>query len=230
MKIITTCDGSHSLLLEEMNETYHSTKGALQESEYVFIQKGIVDYISDSSAKEINIFEMGFGTGLNAFLTLLFSLKNKLKINYYSIETNPISLEVISALNYPDLIDNVEAKDLFNIIHSSPWDKDIVITPNFTLHKVHSNIQTYTLPQDLFDIVYFDAFAPSKQEEVWSVDVLTKIYDCLKQKGTLTTYCAQGQFKRNLKSVGFTVEELPGPPGKKEMTRGRKYRHKKRPL
>ncbi|MFY0651462.1 MAG: tRNA (5-methylaminomethyl-2-thiouridine)(34)-methyltransferase MnmD [Cyclobacteriaceae bacterium] len=219
VEIIKTKDGSTSLLVPEMNETYHSTHGALTESQYVFIDKGLKHYCETIGKKEINILEVGFGTGLNALLTCLESKILAHTINYFSLETDLIEKEVWSQLNYHGLINDYEAGQLFDAIHSAPWDQMTAVTGFFNLQKINLALQEYTNEDLLFDLVYFDAFAPSKQAEMWELSLFEKIFRLMKPQGILVTYCAQGQFKRNLKSCGFEVEKLPGPPGKAEMTR-----------
>ncbi|MCI5058223.1 MAG: tRNA (5-methylaminomethyl-2-thiouridine)(34)-methyltransferase MnmD [Flavobacteriales bacterium] len=213
LKIIHTNDGSHSLFNEELNETYHSIHGALAEAEHVFIKNGF-HLIKDQPK---TIFELGFGTGLNVLLTLLEARKLSIPLTIHSIEAYPVPPEIISEVNYPEILKNKEALEVFQRIHTLPWDTEVEIFSNIRLKKIHNTIESWNT-QSEFDCVYFDAFAPNKQEEIWSEAILKKMYDMLKTNGHLTTYCAQGQFKRNLKKVGFSVESISGPPGKKEMT------------
>ncbi|PIB36891.1 hypothetical protein BFP72_16515 [Reichenbachiella sp. 5M10] len=220
VEIFETKDGSHSLLLPEMNETYHSTHGALTEAEYVFLDKGVKYWRAQHpEASSLRILEVGFGTGLNAWLTALVAEEMAFEIAYASLEKYPLDTEVLEQLNYASKLDRKGALECFAAVHASPWGDWGSITDSFTLAKLHTDVLYYQIEEGSFDLIYFDAFAPSKQPEMWSMAVLTKMYDALKQGGVLVTYCAQGQFKRDLKSVGFQIEELPGPPGKKEMTR-----------
>ncbi|WP_456460120.1 tRNA (5-methylaminomethyl-2-thiouridine)(34)-methyltransferase MnmD [Reichenbachiella sp.] len=221
IKVIETRDGSSSLLIPEMNETYHSTHGAITESEYVFLKMG-VDHFSEThpDQKEIKILEIGFGTGLNAWLTALAA--RQLKIKFTSIEKFPLEASLIDQLNYKEKKESDESKRIFERIHSAEWEKECQITDEFDLTKIQTDINEFNPSAESFDLIYFDAFAPSKQPEMWSQEVLRKMYDLLKTGGVFVTYCAQGQFKRDLKAVGFVTEELEGPPGKKEMTRGTK--------
>lgn len=206
IKIIVTSDGSNSLLNTELDETYHSRHGAVQESVHVFINNGL-DKIQGN---EISILEIGFGTGLNALLT---ALSDK-KISYTSLEAFPLDKEVFDSLNY-------EPKNLLQQLHSAVWDEWVQVNPNFTLKKIHTTLQEVSLT-DKYDLIYFDAFAPSKQPEMWELPILKKVCDTLTPGGIFVTYCAKGQLKRDLKSLGMEVETLPGPPGKKEMVRGTK--------
>ncbi len=215
-KIIVTQDNSKTLLISELNETYHSTNGAFNEAIHVFINAGIQFF---HKKKKLKIFEMGFGTGLNALLSSNYALKNELQINYTSIEKYPLDMELVQELNYPQLIDNEQAESLFTLLHSSPWEKENEINTHFTLTKLKEDLTSFNLNKNSFDIVFYDAFGPRVQPALWTKESLNKMYDLLMPGGILVTYCAQGQFKRNLKSLGFKVENLPGPPGKREMTR-----------
>ena len=219
LKIIETRDGSHSLLNEQLNETYHSVHGALQESKYVFIQQGL-DVVSKKPGESvINILEVGFGTGLNALLTLQASIVEDLKIHYTTLEAFPIEEDIWSKLNYAGTVD---AKGWFEKVHHAEWNQLVEITQDFQLQKLHTTLQQVELEKNRFDLIYFDAFAPNKQPEMWQVSMLLKIVDAMKPGGVFVTYCAKGQLKRDLKSLGLVVETLDGPPGKKEMVRATK--------
>lgn len=218
-EIIFTKDGSHSLLNTELNETYHSVHGALQESVHVFIKNGLDYFITQRPQETISIFEVGFGTGLNALLTLQFSRERSQKISYTSVEAFPISEEIWSKLNYADALGTT---DDFQQLHHAPWDQLSTITPDFEIKKIKGTLQQVILPENTFDLIYFDAFAPNKQPEMWTIDILGKAVQSLRSPGVFVTYCAKGQLKRDLKSLGVEVETLPGPPGKKEMVRARK--------
>lgn len=220
VKIITTEDGSHSLYHEGLKETYHSFHGALQESVHVFIEKGLRFWRNKSGLpKEVDVFEVGFGTGLNALLAAQFAVENEVKITFTTLEPFPLDQEIIEQLNYAKLIGEEKLKTVFDDLHRCQWDKPVEINPFFTIHKVNSKLEDFQTDQR-FDVVFFDAFAPSKQSELWEVDLLQKCFDLLRSGGVFTTYSAKGQLKRDLKTVGFEVETLPGPPGKKEMVRG----------
>ncbi len=216
LKIITTADGSHSLFNEELNETYHSVHGAIQESVHVFIKSGLQYVLERSSPLPISIFEVGFGTGLNALLTLQYLQGHPKAVNYTAIEHSPLGEEIWSRLNYASLLNlGAEYKDL----HYSAWGRPHALTANFNLLKLNNTLQQVVLSKESLDLVYYDAFAPSKQPELWSFDVLRKIFEALKPGGVLVTYCAKGQLKRDLNGLGLVVETLAGPPGKKEMVR-----------
>ncbi|MEQ6168491.1 tRNA (5-methylaminomethyl-2-thiouridine)(34)-methyltransferase MnmD [Ekhidna sp. MALMAid0563] len=216
IKIITTEDGSHSLFDEELNETYHSTRGAKGESMHVFIREGLEHWLSGNQAEEIRILEIGLGTGLNAFLTAQFANQHNQKIHFTSLEPFPIEKEIYQNLNF---FQSEKEKGLLLEIHETEWEKELSITLPFSLYKTTSRLEDFTTLNS-FHIIYFDAFAPSKQPEVWSLENLKKCFSLLEKGGVLTTYCAQGQFKRNLVEAGFKVETLQGAMGKKEMVRG----------
>jgi tRNA U34 5-methylaminomethyl-2-thiouridine-forming methyltransferase MnmC len=214
-EVINTADGSKTIRLVDLDENYHSSHGALQEAEHVFIHNGILAFKDE---KHLSIFEMGFGTGLNAFLTCLYSLQNDLKIDYDGIEAYPVSIEEINQLDYDSLKGN-EYSSIFNKIHSTSWDEKNEINSNFALTKIENKIQNFSFQNEKYDIVYYDAFGPRAQEEMWSLEIFQKLYTSIKEGGFLVTYCAKGQVKRDLKTAGFNIEALPGPPGKREMTR-----------
>ncbi|WP_028981472.1 tRNA (5-methylaminomethyl-2-thiouridine)(34)-methyltransferase MnmD [Sporocytophaga myxococcoides] len=218
IEIIKTEDGSHSLYIPDMKETYHSTHGALRESEYVFIQNGL-DLIPTDN--EINILEVGFGTGLNTFLTFLESEKRALKIYYQTIEPYPLEENIFLELNYPEMI-SPDKSSIFYDFHKASFGEIKEINQDFIFKKHLQKLENLEMKPAILDLVYFDAFAPSKQPELWELGNFEKIYGWMKNEGVIVSYCASGQFKRNLKAAGFFVETLPGPPGKKEMTRGRK--------
>ncbi len=214
--IIETEDGSHSIFSEIFGVSYHSKYGAIQETEHVFINAGLRPKALQQS--EIYILDIGFGTGLNAFMTLLESQKQDLTIHYTGVEAFPISLETAAELNYANLLQQPESQSLLLKMHTAIWDETTELTPSFYLTKVKKEFQALTVTNQ-FDLIYFDAFAPSSQPELWEIPLLKIMYNALKINGILVTYCAKGQVKRNLKAVGFKVEGLPGPIGKREMTK-----------
>lgn len=216
IKLIVTSDGSHSLLNEALNETYHSVHGAIQESQHVFINNGLYYFLESCSRDSISIFEVGFGTGLNVLLTVKAMLNKEVIINYTSIEAFPIGEELWNSLNYTKVLG---LEEIFAKAHRCKWEIVNEISPRFGLTKQQTTLQKIELQPASFDVVYFDAFAPNKQPELWTIDVLTKIHHTMKSNGVFVTYCAKGQLKRDLKELGFRVETLPGPPGKKEMVR-----------
>lgn len=216
LKIITTHDGSHSLLNEQLNETYHSVHGAVQESLHVFIKHGL-DFVSKNLNKStIHILEVGFGTGLNALLTLQRVDVDNLAIHYTTLEAFPVEENIWSMLNYAESSDS---KAQFEKLHRAEWNEWESILPNFQLRKLHTTLEQVVLEMNHYDLIYFDAFAPNKQPEMWELPMLQKIAGAMKAGGLFVTYCAKGQLKRDLQSLGLTIETLTGPPGKREMVR-----------
>lgn len=216
LTIITTGDGSHSLRNEALNETYHSVHGALQESVHVFIRNGLEHRLRDFHNESLSIFEVGFGTGLNALLTANYALENSVTISYTSIEAFPVPGEIWRTLNYGS---TEEGQKRFYSLHEAAWETEQQIVPRFRLRKMHITLEDMILPASSFDVIYFDAFAPNKQPDLWTLPMLEKVTALLRPGGVFVTYCAKGQLKRDLKSLGLTTETLPGPPGKKEMVR-----------
>lgn len=218
IKILETEDGSHSLYRSDLRESYHSLKGALQESEYVYIREGLDSLLN--SAESLHIFELGFGTGLNALLACKRAEEAKQNIHYHTLEAYPLSRDIWAKLNYPALtgIDG----GLWNKLHESPWGEEVPIHAYFTLLKEQATLEEAYMNAETYNLVFYDAFAPSKQPELWTPEPLEKVVHAMKSGGLLVTYCAQGQFKRNLKALDMEVETLKGPPGKKEMVRARK--------
>ena len=217
--LITTEDGSHSLYSSELNESYHSIHGALSESMHIFIEAGLNEVIKTKNA--LNILEVGFGTGLNAFLTRFFCEDMNIQTSYYGVEAFPVSKEIYSQLNYHTIL-NKTNQQYFLDLHTAEWDKSVQISENFLLKKHLAPISEVSIPDNFFDLVYFDAFAPQYQPEMWTVGIFEKIYKSMSNEAILTTYCCKGDVKRALKSVGFQIEKLPGPKGKREMLRARK--------
>ena len=214
MKLEQTADGSYTLYVPELDEHYHSVKGALTESQHIFIDMGL----KHSTVPSPRILEIGLGTGLNCFLTLLTAEETERHIHYTGIERYPLDMETISKLDYPNLIHKGHETDYF-AIHQTPWEKDVELTPWFTLHKLEGDFTCYTFDKG-YDIIYFDAFAPEKQPEMWEQSLFDKLYHVLNEGGILTTYCAKGVVRRMLQTAGFKVERLPGPPGgKREILR-----------
>lgn len=271
-----TEDGSHTLYVPELNEHYHSTHGAMQESTHIFIREGLLHRLllqSSGQQKQtklhhgegpqqqlsigqplqtthkINLLEIGFGTGLNALLTLLEAERNGIEMLYQTLERYPISVEAAQKLNYPATLNRLERdtamdipmqtyqndlndarlgnntfEKLFLQLHTSPWGKAETITPGFTLLKQQidfSRPATF-VPEKSFDLIYYDAFAPGKQPEMWTQEIFNHLYSLSNQGAILTTYCAKGVVRRMLQTAGFQVERLPGPPGKREILRATK--------
>jgi len=218
LQLVSTADSSHTLFNEELNETYHSKHGAIAESLHVFIKAGLQFVLDKNITNEIHILEIGFGTGLNALLTFKETEKSKRKIIYDSLEAFPLSKDISEKLNYGELL---EQQLIFNKLHFCNWDSPEVISDNFVLNKISTSVQCFVQYKQ-YNLIYFDAFAPSKQPEMWTQEIFDKMFSILKPSGTLVTYCAKGEVKRNLKASGFTIESLPGPKGKREMTRATK--------
>ena len=268
-----TKDHSHTLYVPALDETYHSRNGAIEEAMYVYIGRGLLDFVAlktdssyiidhslESAENEsavrsqqsvveniaggfgftqppsidsfiipnptsnfhhpISILEIGFGTGLNAWLTALECVKNNIQCHYHSLETFPLSVDITDQLNYAQHATDSE-KELFNQLHAVEWNKTAAISPCFNLTKHHTSLQNFT-PSLFFDIIYFDAFAPEKQPELWSEELFQKLYNCLNPNGIIVTYSSKGEVKRTWKKIGFEVERLPGPPFKRHMLRGKK--------
>ena len=208
-----TADGSNTIYLPLLDEHYHSVKGALTESMHVFIDCGL----HHTSKKSVRLLEIGFGTGLNALLT---ALDSSCRIEYFTVERFPLDPGIMQQTGYFDLSDPKEAL-LMKSLHQAPWDIDVEITPHFTIHKILADFtDRHCFLPDALDVVYFDAFAPEKQPEMWSEEIFRRIFSLMTPGGILTTYCAKGMIRRRLQAVGFSVERLPGPPGgKREIIR-----------
>ena len=211
----TTLDGSHTLYVPEIDETYHSTHGAIQESTHIFINEGL----KQCKKKYINILEIGFGTGLNAYLTAIEAKRTDIHINYYTLEKYPIPIGTALQLNYCQLLSDTNLGSLFSEIHQAKWEKEVTVSDNFILKKIQCDFTNY-LPDTTFDVIYFDAFSPEKQPEMWTEEQFRKMYAACNEGAIITTYCAKGSVRRALQAVGFKVERLPGPPGKREILRG----------
>ncbi|MEO8533427.1 MAG: tRNA (5-methylaminomethyl-2-thiouridine)(34)-methyltransferase MnmD [Flavobacterium sp.] len=213
-EIIKTLDGSTTIHLEEWDECYHSKHGAIQEAKHVFIKNGLSLFESNP----VNILEIGFGTGLNAFITFLEGIQKQQKINYVGVEAYPVGAEEVLEMNYVSELEADIYKGVFAKMHESEWNKEIEISTDFSLTKrkqFFDEINDF----EIFDLIYFDAFGYRVQPELWSTEIFQKMYDSLKPNGVLVTYAARGVVKRSMISVGFTVEKLAGPPGKREMFR-----------
>ncbi|NNC61916.1 MAG: tRNA (5-methylaminomethyl-2-thiouridine)(34)-methyltransferase MnmD [Eudoraea sp.] len=212
--IITTGDGSKTISLDEWNEQYHSKHGAIQEAYHVFIKHGLYD----SQKNNIAILEIGFGTGLNALITLHESIKRNLHIKYTGVEAFPVSPEEIGELNYVEALEVPQLDAAFNQMHSCKWEEEICLSPNFVLRKNKLDFREISTKNE-FDLIYFDAFGARVQPELWTQAIFQKMFNALKVNGILVTYSAKGSVRRAMDAVGFTVERLPGPPGKREMLR-----------
>jgi tRNA U34 5-methylaminomethyl-2-thiouridine-forming methyltransferase MnmC len=221
-EIFVTQDGSHSIIAPQFGVSYHSKYGAITESRHVFIQAGLHPLLANAP-KELSILEIGLGTGLNVLLTYHELVNRPIKVSYEAIEAFPIGLTTIQALNYPALIGSAHLTPIFQELHTGKWDTALALSTHFNFTKRLGKLEEQTFAP-IFDLIYFDAFAPNAQPELWTEEVFQKMYAALIPGGVLVTYCAKGEFKRILKRVGFDVEGLPGPPGKREMTKAIKKR------
>lgn len=222
MKVVDTKDGSKSLYLPELDETYHSHHGALQESQHVYIKSGLEHLLEKEDLDSLRIFEMGFGTGLNAFLTADFARKNKKRIHFRTIEKFPISLADHDSLEYSSLLPSPDYAGDCNAIAESPWGKEVEINPYFILEKIKADFLDYSQFDPAFDVLYFDAFGYRAQSELWEKESFEICAAILRKGGVLVTYAAKGLARRNMISVGLEVEKIPGAPGKREMMRATK--------
>jgi tRNA U34 5-methylaminomethyl-2-thiouridine-forming methyltransferase MnmC len=213
LKIISTSDGSDTLYVRELDEHYHSTFGAVRESNHVFIESGYKSILCDP----VRIFELGFGTGLNTFLTLLESMKDKRTVYYVSIEKHPLPDDIYKKLNYSTLFRG-NIGSYYESIHECRWGIACKLTDNFILTKIEKDFLEMDTDM-VFDIVYFDAFAPEKQPGMWSYSVLARVAALINPGGVFVTYSAKGQLRRDLRQLGFLVENPEGPPGKRQITR-----------
>jgi tRNA U34 5-methylaminomethyl-2-thiouridine-forming methyltransferase MnmC len=212
-QIIKTSDGSDTIYVPELDEHYHSVYGAVQESEFIFIRNGF-DFCK---ANPLGILEVGFGTGLNALLTAMKSMADSRQVSYTSLEKYPLDNEIINALNYSSYAGE-KGEEIFSLIHSSPWNTCVNICKNFNLKKIETDF-TGQKPAGHYDLIYFDAFGPDKQPEMWTKEMFEGIASVTNKNGMLVTYSAKGEVKRKLKASGFEVTLLPGPPGKRQMIR-----------
>ena len=213
-EVITTADGSTTIHLPDWNENYHSRHGAIQEAKHVFIQNGL----SLFNGKSIAILEIGFGTGLNAFITLLEAKQLGMTIDYVGVEAYPVSNDEISSMNYVKALNASDQNLYFELMHACNWEEKIQMSDAFSLTKRQQFFDTIDDTQR-FDLIYFDAFGYRVQPELWSTAIFQRMYTALKPHGILVTYAARGVVKRSMTEVGFSVEKLPGPPGKREMFR-----------
>ena len=215
-EVILTNDGSHTLYLPEMKEQYHSLNGAITESKHVYVDKGFLHCKLQNPV----LFEVGFGTGLNALLTALHAEKIKKNCLFYTIEKYPLDKKIIKELNYGQIISE-QAQTIFNKLHESEWNKIIPVNDYFNLFKIEADLTTFLFNKiPLFNIIYFDAFGPDKQPDIWTPDIFKKIAGQTSSGGIIVTYSAKGEVRRQLNMAGFTMERLSGPPGKKQMLRG----------
>lgn len=215
-QFLITADGSTTIHLPEWNENYHSKHGAIQEAMHVFLKMGLSLFYD---FKEVAILEVGFGTGLNAYLTFLNAQSINLKVNYVGVEAYPVLFDEIRYCNFPEQLK--KSREVFEKLHTSDWETNTIINNNFKLKKRKQFLSEIT-DENKFNLIYFDAFGPRVQPELWTVNQFQILFKSLQQKGVLVTYSAKGSVRRALQEVGFIVERLPGPPGKREMLRASK--------
>lgn len=213
LEIITTSDGSHTVRNIQLNETYHSVHGAVQESMHVFIKNGLDFFRMNNQGDTVSVLEVGFGTGLNAFVTLQYAVKRDVDVRYTTIEAFPLSNDVLEKLNYGG-----EERTYFDAIHRAPWGEAVSVAPRFELLKLKMSLHELAVTHRC-DVIYFDAFAPSVQPDMWTITALNQVTSLMREGGVFVTYSARGQLKRDLRELGLAVETLPGPPGKNEMVR-----------
>lgn len=216
-KIIDTADGSLTIYDDSVKESFHSRFGAISESRHIFIEAGLKYFFNKTG---LNILEVGFGTGLNAFLTLQYAVENDLLIEYHAVEPFPLDGELLTSINYQKIFNSKVAK--IEELHHAPWNQRTKINKNFTILKSKEKIELLALTDSEYDIIYFDAFSPEAQPELWTEPLFAMIYKSMSPLSVLVTYCCKGIVKRTLLDCGFQVEKLPGPIGKREFLRAKK--------
>lgn len=221
-EIIVTTDGSHSIVIPEMGVTYHSSHGAIQESMHVFIESGLRYWLQKHSpALSVSILELGFGTGLNALLSLVEAEKTQVQVYYETIEPYPLDLPTVALLNYCEQLGRPDLNETFTQLHNCAWEETIPVSPHFNFKKRKIDFANY-VPAQLFNIVFFDAFAPDIQPALWTAAVFKKLYAGMHAEGVLTTYCSKSIVRKAMVEAGWKVEKIPGPPHKREMVRAGK--------
>ncbi|MFO0357780.1 MAG: tRNA (5-methylaminomethyl-2-thiouridine)(34)-methyltransferase MnmD [Sphingobacteriaceae bacterium] len=219
LEIVHTKDGSNTIYSKQFDATYHSRHGALAESEHVFIKQGL-HYKHQTGSNSINVLEVGYGTGLNAMLSLKYAMDNAITVSYTGIEKHEFPKELINTLGYLNYFEPKYQLPLNDLINAS-YNSEKLIVPEFRITNYLLDFKDMVWDKT-YDVIYFDAFSPRHVPHMWTIEIFQTLYNVLNPGGVLVTFCAQGQFKRDLKAAGFTVERLPGAPGKREMTRGRK--------
>ncbi|GAB4055145.1 tRNA (5-methylaminomethyl-2-thiouridine)(34)-methyltransferase MnmC2 [Spirosoma litoris] len=214
VRLIVTADGSHTAINQALDKTYHSIHGAYQESQRVYIELGLLEAFEKFPGEELHIFEMGFGTGLNALLTAHEANISQRRVHYTAIEAYPMSTEDAQQLNFDTLL----ATDYLTRLHESPWNESVEISPYFTLTKIENRLQDWQTPER-FHLIYYDAFAPSAQPELWEPEIFAQLAHLLLPNGMLTTYCSKSYVQRNMREAGLIVEKHPGPPHKRDILR-----------
>jgi len=221
-KVVITDDGSSSIFSEVANEHYHSRFGALQESKHIFIDAGLCTDVL-AHLNTISILEIGFGTGLNALLTYFRAKELHKKIEYETLEFYPLTQQEVAQLNYPSFLPYSDALGIFTALHHAPWNEKQIISDDFLIHKRQISAINATYSPNRFDLVYFDAFSPEGQPEMWTKEVFVPIYQSMKRNSILLTYCTKGIVKKTLIEIGFQIEKLPGPVGKREILKARVF-------
>ena len=217
-KIIKTADGSVTIHLPDWNEQYHSKHGAVQEARHVFLKMGLYTLFKRKNLSRLSILEIGFGTGLNTFLTLLEAERLGLNIDYTGVEAYPVASEEVGMLNYPEAVQAEDKAGYFQKLHDADWEKEVEISEFFKLTKQQKKFDEIR-DSELYDLIYFDAFGARVQPELWTEEIFSLMFNALKAGGILVTYAAKGSVRRAMLAAGFQVEKLPGPPGKREMLR-----------
>ncbi|HEX8329163.1 MAG TPA: tRNA (5-methylaminomethyl-2-thiouridine)(34)-methyltransferase MnmD [Hymenobacter sp.] len=223
VEVRVTGDGSSTLYVPALGEHYHSTHGAVQEAQHVYIGAGLAPALAGAQSP-VRVLEVGFGTGLNALLTLQQSLAAPVGIRYDTVEKYPLSPAIIAQLGLERYVLNPELLAFHERLHAAPWNETVPLTARFSLRKIEGALQGTSFSPDQYHVIYFDAFAPEKQPELWTEAIFATLYAAAAPGAVLVSYCAQGQFRRNLRAAGWLTEKLPGPPGKREMTRAVKAR------
>jgi tRNA U34 5-methylaminomethyl-2-thiouridine-forming methyltransferase MnmC len=221
LEVRTTEDGSSTLYVPALNEHYHSTHGAVQEAMHVYLGAALEPALA-SGKSPVRVLEIGFGTGLNALLTLQRGLTMPVAVAYDTIEKYPLSGEVIASLQAERYLLNPELLGFYEQLHAAAWDEAVPLLPRFLLRKMTGALQETHLAANYYNVIYFDAFAPEKQPDMWTDEVFAQLYEAASPGCLLTSYCAKGSFRRSLKAAGWLIEKLPGPAGKREMTRASK--------
>lgn len=216
-EILRTADGSDTLFVPELGESYHSLKGAIQESRHVFIETGLTP--ASEGKASLNILETGFGTGLNALLTFFNASVSGPELKYTAVESFPLTADIWMRLNYPEVLGEAETTAIFTRMHQAPWGQTTALNARFMLEKLRLPLEDYIPGVGLFDLIYFDAFSPQVQPELWTPGIFIRMFEALVPGGILVTYSVQGQAIRAMQSAGFRTEKLPGPPGKRHITR-----------
>lgn len=211
VRLVQTSDGSQTLSVDDGVEHYHSTNGAIAEALHVYINAGLAPF----SGKAVHVFEVGFGTGLNAMLAYQFALATQTSIRYTSVERYPLPFDIVNNLSYPEQV-NLDRDKYFSALHQAEWNVTVPLDPLFALHKAEADFAEYTPPSGI-DVVFFDAFAPDLQPQLWSLPVFAKIFASMNEGGALVTYSSKGFVKNNLREAGFVVKRLAGPKGKRHM-------------